>query len=59
MLYTRNAIDRFTGAAVTGALYTEKTYYNGETTLEIACDFGRNGEAASGSILMKERNSHR
>ena len=43
-----NAIDRFTGAAVTGALYTEKTYYNGETTLEIACDFGRNGEAASG-----------
>ena len=48
VLYTRNAIDRFTGAAVTGALYTEKTYYNGETTLEIACDFGRNGEAASG-----------
>ena len=27
--YTRNAIDRFTGGTVDGALYTEKTYYNG------------------------------
>lgn len=40
---TRNAIDRFTGGAVDKALYTEKTYYNGTTTLEITCDFG--GEA--------------
>lgn len=37
---TRNAIDRFTGGAVDKALYTEKTYYNGTTTLEIICDFG-------------------
>ncbi len=37
--YTRNAIDRFTGGTVDGALYTEKTYYNGSTELEISCDF--------------------
>lgn len=36
--YTRNAIDRFSGGAADGALYTEKTYYNGETSLEITCD---------------------
>lgn len=32
---TRNAIDRFSGGTKNGALYTEKTYYGGETTLEI------------------------
>ena len=37
--YTRNAIDRFTGGTVDGALYTEKTYYNGNTELCIDCDF--------------------
>ena len=34
-LVTRNAIDRFTGAAKNGALYTEKTYFDGETELKI------------------------
>ena len=37
--YTRNAIDRFTGGTVDGALYTEKAYFNGRTSLEIDCDF--------------------
>lgn len=32
---TRNAINRFTGATKNGALYTEMTYYYGETELEI------------------------
>ena len=32
---TRNAIDRFTGGAADGALYTEKTYYGGDTELKI------------------------
>lgn len=32
---TRNSIDRFSGATKDKALYTEKTYYNGETELEI------------------------
>ena len=32
---TRNAIDRFTGGSADGALYTEKTYYGGETSLVI------------------------
>lgn len=39
VIYTRNAVDRFTGGTVDGALYTEKTYYNGSTSLEISCDF--------------------
>lgn len=34
-LSTRNAIDRFSGATKAKALYTEKTYYYGNTTLEI------------------------
>ena len=34
-LVTRNAIDRFTGAAKKSALYTEKTYFDGETELKI------------------------
>lgn len=32
---TRNAIDRFSGGTVNGALYTEQTYYGGNTTLTI------------------------
>lgn len=36
--YTRNAIDRFTGGTATGALYTEKTWFDGETKLQIRYD---------------------
>ena len=32
---SRNAIDRFTGGTVDGALFTERTHYGGETELEI------------------------
>ena len=35
-LVSRNSIDRFTGAAKKGALYTEKTYFDGETQLKIS-----------------------
>lgn len=42
--YTRNAIDRFTGGTIDGALYSEKTYYNGETELTISCDFSDRGD---------------
>ena len=51
---TRNAIDRFTGGTVDGALYTEKTYYNGRTVLEITCDFSGNDEKAF-SVSEDER----
>lgn len=34
-LITRNSIDRYTGGTNDGALYTERTVYNGETELEI------------------------
>lgn len=37
-VYTRNSIDRFSGGTIDGALYTEKTYFNGQTKLEISCD---------------------
>lgn len=33
---SRNAIDRFTGGTVENALFTEKMYYGGETSLEIS-----------------------
>ena len=33
---TRNAIDRFSGGAMDKALFTEKTYYGGSTTLKIS-----------------------
>ena len=33
---TRNAIDRFSGGAMDKALFTEKTYYDGRTTLRIS-----------------------
>lgn len=36
--YTRNAIDRFSGAAADSALYTEKTWFDGKTKLEIVYD---------------------
>lgn len=35
-IYSRNAIDRFTGGTVDGALFTEKTCFGGETTLVIS-----------------------
>lgn len=35
IIYTRNAIDRFTGGTVDGALYTEETHYHGDTDLNI------------------------
>lgn len=35
-LSTRNAIDRFSGATKDGALYTEKTYYYGNTELIVS-----------------------
>ena len=38
---SRNAIDRFSGGTVNGALFTEETYYGGETQLEISW-FGEN-----------------
>lgn len=57
--YTRNAIDRFTGGTVDGALYTERTCYDGTTQLGILCDFSgleeekiRNfGKTLAGAIL--------
>lgn len=36
VVMTRNAIDRFSGGTVGGALFTEKTYYGGKTTLAIS-----------------------
>lgn len=33
---TRNAIDRFSGGAIDKGLFTEKTYYDGKTTLRIS-----------------------
>lgn len=44
--FTRNAIDRFTGGTINGALYTEKTYYHGTAQLEILCDFTGIGKEA-------------
>lgn len=41
-IFFRNAIDRFTGGTVNKALFTEKTYYDGETTLVIS--FEKNPE---------------
>ena len=32
---TRNALDRFTNATIDGALYTERTYFGGNTILDI------------------------
>lgn len=34
-IITRNSIDRFSAGTKDGALYTEKTYYNGECALDI------------------------
>lgn len=52
--YTHNAIDRFTGGTVDGALYTEKMYYNGKTDLTITCDFSKRGSC----IVSQEERMH-
>lgn len=39
--YTRNAIDRFSGGTVEGALYTEHTYFDGKTDVRIVCDYSQ------------------
>lgn len=39
-IITRNAIDRFSAGTKEGALYTEKTYYNGSCELEIRIKHG-------------------
>lgn len=36
--YTRNAIDRFSGGTIDGALYMEEAYFDGRTDLCISCD---------------------
>lgn len=38
VLMTHNAIDRFTGGTIDSALYTERTYFGGVTTLSIRID---------------------
>ena len=45
-ILSRNSIDRFSGGTVDGALFTEKTYYNGNTILMISWKgrFGENNE---------------
>lgn len=37
-VYSRNAIDRFSNGTIGGALYTEKSYFEGDTKLTITCD---------------------
>lgn len=41
---SRNAIDRFSGGTVDGALFTEKSWYEGTTTLEISFPKNANDE---------------
>ena len=55
MAYTRNAIDRFTGGTVDGALYSEKTYYCGRTSLMISCDFSDREDQDNISAEEKRR----
>lgn len=43
-LITRNAIDRFTGGVVTGALFSEKMWYGGNTTLVVEFPSNVNSE---------------
>lgn len=40
VIQTRNAIDRFTGGSMDGSLYSEKTHFNGKTTIKISFDDG-------------------
>lgn len=44
-ILSRNAIDRFTGGTIDTALFTEKTYYGGHTTLYITLKMGEDSKA--------------
>lgn len=48
---TRNSIDRFSGATKSGALYTERTYYYGETSLTITVPYNERLISAIGVCL--------
>ena len=48
---TRNSIDRFSGATKSGALYTERTYYYGETSLTITVPYSERLLSAIGVCL--------
>lgn len=45
-MQVRNAIDRFSGGTAATALFTEKTYYNGETVLSISINGRVNNNVA-------------
>lgn len=57
--FTRNSINRFSNGTVDKALYTEKAYFDGVTTLQIGCDISKLdkaivkglGAVISGAIL--------
>ena len=53
---TRNSIDRFSGATKSGALYTERTYYYGKTTLEITVPYNERLLSAVGLCLADLNN---
>lgn len=53
---TRNSIDRFSGATKNGALYTERTYYYGKTSLEITVPYNERLFAAVGVCLADLHN---
>ena len=53
---SRNAIDRFTGGAKDGALFTERGYYNGETELIIGWDERPDKSSTKNYDLDKARN---
>ena len=53
---TRNSIDRFSGATKSGALYTERTYYYGKTTLEITVPYNERLLSAVGLCLADLHN---
>ena len=48
---TRNSIDRFSSATKSGALYTERTYYYGETSLTITVPYSERLLSAIGVCL--------
>ena len=53
---TRNSIDRFSGATKSGALYTERTYYYGETSLTITFPYNERLISAIGVCLADLHN---
>lgn len=50
--FTRNAIDRFTGGTISGALYTERAYYGGSTELVVRVDSLDALDSSSVKFLM-------